>query len=320
MQFKPLGEMTLSLYNDITETIGKTPMIKLNRVAEGLPGTVYVKMESHNPLGSVKDRIGLAMINAAEAAGKITGDTAIIEPTSGNTGVALAFVCAAKGYKLTLCMPESMSLERRHLLKILGAELILTPAEKGMPGAVAKAEELCAENPNSFMPQQFNNEANPNVHASTTAEEIWLDTDGKIDAIVAGVGTGGTITGVARTIKERKPDFKAVAVEPKGSPVISGGSPGPHKLQGIGAGFIPNNLDTSLVDEVIQITEEQAGEMARRVAREEGLLVGISAGGNIHAALELAARPEMEGKIIVTIGCDTGERYLSTWLFEELRG
>jgi cysteine synthase A len=310
----------MPLYANIAETIGNTPMVKLNRVAKDLPATVWVKMESHNPLGSVKDRIGRAMIEAAEKAGQVTADTVIIEPTSGNTGIALAFVCAAKGYRLILCMPETMSLERRHLLKILGAELVLTPGEQGMPGAVAKAEQMLKEIPNAWMPQQFNNAANPEIHARTTAEEIWRDTEGKIDAIVAGVGTGGTITGVARVIKSRKPDFKAFAVEPKNSPVIAGGAPGKHKIQGIGAGFIPVNLDKSLIDGVIHAVEEDAGEMARRVAREEGMLVGISAGANIWAACELAKRPEMAGKHIVTIGCDTGERYLSTWLFQQYLG
>jgi cysteine synthase A len=307
----------MPLYQNIAETVGNTPMVRLNRVAKGLGATVWVKMESHNPLGSVKDRIGRAMIEAAEREGKIQPDTVIIEPTSGNTGIALAFVCAAKGYKLILCMPETMSLERRHLLKILGAELVLTPGEQGMPGAVAKAEQMVRETPNAWMPQQFKNPANPEIHALTTAEEIWSDTDGKIDAIVAGVGTGGTITGVARVIKSRQPGFKAFAVEPKSSPVIAGGAPGKHKIQGIGAGFVPDILDKTLLDGVIHVVEEDAGNMARRVAREEGILVGISAGANIWAACEVAKRPEMAGKNIVTIGCDTGERYLSTWLFQQ---
>lgn len=310
----------MSLYQNITEAIGNTPMVKLNRVTEGCGAEVYVKLESHNPLSSVKDRIGNAMITAGEEAGLIKEGTEIIEPTSGNTGIALAFVCAAKGYKLTLCMPESMSLERRHLLKILGADLVLTEAAKGMPGAIAKAEELHEANANSFMPQQFNNPANPSIHESTTAEEIWADTNGEIDAIVAGVGTGGTITGVARNIKGKKPEFQAFAVEPVGSPVISGGDPGPHKIQGIGAGFIPNNLDTELVDGVVKIDEVQAGAMAKELAAKEGIFVGISAAGNVHAAIEVAKRPEMAGKKIVTIGCDTGERYLSTWLYEDLKG
>lgn len=301
---------------DITETIFNTPLVRLNRVTQGIDATVLLKMESHNPLGSVKDRIGIAMIQAAEKSGKLKPGGQVIEPTSGNTGIALAFVCASRGYKLTLTMPESMSLERRHLLRILGSELVLTPAEKGMPGAVAKAEELMAANPDAYMPQQFRNDANPKIHRETTAEELWSDTDGSIDILVAGVGTGGTITGVKQALQERKPSFQAIAVEPKGSPVIAGGKPGPHKIQGIGAGFIPDVLDTDLIDDVVHITEDQAGAMSRQVAREEGILVGISAGGNIHAALEVARRPESQGKTIVTIGCDTGERYLSTWLFE----
>ncbi len=308
----------MNILNDITESIGNTPLVRLNRVVEG-EATILVKMESHNPLGSVKDRIGLAMINAAEQAGLIKDDTVIIEPTSGNTGIALAYVCAAKGYKLVLCMPESMSIERRQLLKILGADLILTPADKGMKGAVAKAEELLAETPNAFTPQQFANPANPDAHAASTAEEIWADTDGKVDCIVAGVGTGGTITGISRVLKQKNADFKSIAVEPKGSPVISGGEPGPHKIQGIGAGFIPDNLDTDLIDEVLTVTEEEAGAASRLVAQKEGLLLGISGGANIHAALQLAKRPEMAGKTIITVGCDTGERYLSTWLFEQYK-
>ncbi len=307
----------MPVYNNITETIGGTPLVRLNRLGEGLPGNVLLKMESHNPVGSVKDRIGRAMIEDAEKKGLITKDTVIIEPTSGNTGIALAFVCAAKGYRLILCMPESMSVERRHLLRIFGAELVLTPAEKGMSGAVAKATEMCEEIKNSFMPQQFKNPANPEIHRNTTAEEIWKDTDGKVDAIVAGVGTGGTITGVAQALKKKNPDFKAIAVEPLKSPVISGGKPGPHKIQGIGAGFIPDILATDLVDEVIKITEEDAGETARQLARKEGILCGISAGGNIFAALEYAKREENKGKNIVSVICDTGERYLSTWLFQE---
>jgi cysteine synthase A len=289
----------------------------LNRVTDGAKATVLVKMESHNPLGSVKDRIGVAMIEAAEKSGRLTPGASVIEPTSGNTGIALAFVCAAKGYKLTLTMPESMSLERRHLLRILGAELVLTPAEKGMPGAVARAEDLLAQRPGAYMPQQFKNPSNPEIHRVTTAEEIWRDTDGGVDIFVAGVGTGGTITGVAQAIKPRKSGFQAIAVEPKNSPVISGGEPGPHKIQGIGAGFIPDNLDAHLIDEIVHVVEDDAGAMARRAAREEGILVGISAGANIWAAVEVAKRPENEGKTIVTIGCDTGERYLTTWLFEE---
>ena len=307
----------MSVYSDITKTVGKTPLVMLNRITKDMPGNVAVKLESRNPLYSVKDRIGVAMIEAAEEKGLIKPNTKLIEPTSGNTGIALAFTAAAKGLDLVLTMPESMSLERRRLLKVLGAELVLTPAEKGMPGAIAKAEELVAETPDAVMLQQFENPANPEIHKLTTAEEIWEDTDGNIDIFVAGVGTGGTITGVATALKPRKPDLKAVAVEPISSPVISGGQPGPHKIQGIGAGFIPGNLDTELIDEVMQIDHEEAGEMARQLAREEGILCGISAGGNVYAAVEQAKRPENEGKLIVTIVCDTGERYLSTWLFEE---
>ncbi len=307
----------MNIAEDITQTVFNTPLVRLNRIARDCVGTVLLKMESHNPLGSVKDRIGVAMIDAAEKQGKLEPGGTIVEPTSGNTGIALSFVAAARGYRLMLTMPESMSFERRHLMRILGAELVLTPAGEGMPGAVARAEQLLAEIPGAFMPQQFLNEANAEIHRTTTAEEIWRDTDGKVDAIVSGVGTGGTITGVADVLKQRNPDFKAIAVEPEKSPVISGGRPGPHKIQGIGAGFIPGVLRTELIDEVILIKEEDAGETARRVAVEEGILVGISAGGNIWAALEVAKRPEYEGKTIVTIGCDTGERYLSTWLFEE---
>jgi cysteine synthase A len=307
----------MNIAEDITQTVFNTPLVRLNRIARDCVGTVLLKMESHNPLGSVKDRIGVAMIDAAEKQGKLEPGGTIVEPTSGNTGIALSFVAAARGYRLILTMPESMSFERRHLMRILGAELVLTPAGEGMPGAVARAEQLLAEIPGAFMPQQFLNEANAEIHRTTTAEEIWRDTDGKVDAIVSGVGTGGTITGVADVLKQRNPDFKAIAVEPEKSPVISGGRPGPHKVQGIGAGFIPGVLRTELIDEVILIKEEDAGETARRVAVEEGILVGISAGGNIWAAQEVAKRPEYEGKTIVTIGCDTGERYLSTWLFEE---
>lgn len=307
----------MPVYTDITKTVGNTPMVMLNRITDGMPGKVAVKMESRNPLYSVKDRIGVAMIEAAESKGLINAETKLIEPTSGNTGIALAFAAAAKGLNLVLTMPESMSLERRRLLKVLGAELVLTPAEKGMPGAIAAAEQLVEETPNAIMLQQFENPANPAIHKATTAEEIWEDTDGEIDIFVAGVGTGGTITGVASALKPRKESLKAVAVEPISSPVISGGQPGPHKIQGIGAGFIPGNLDTELVDEVMQIDHEQAGEMARMLAKEEGILCGISAGGNVYAAVEQAKRPENEGKLIVTVVCDTGERYLSTWLFEE---
>lgn len=306
----------MPILNNITEVICNTPLVRLNRMDTG-DAEVLVKMETQNPLSSVKDRIGLAMIEAAEKDGKINADTMIIEPTSGNTGIALAFVCAAKGYKLTLTMPESMSIERRMLLKALGAELVLTPADKGMPGAIARAEELFAENDNAFTPQQFNNPANPDIHYRTTAQEIWDDTDGKVDIVVAGVGTGGSITGIGTFMKEKNPDFKVIAVEPKKSPVISGGSPGPHKIQGIGAGFIPNNCNTDIIDEVVTIDDEAAGDTARKLARAEGILLGISGGGNVLAALEVARRPESAGKRIVTIGCDTGERYLSTWLWQD---
>jgi cysteine synthase A len=307
----------MPIYDNITQTVGRTPMVKLNRITEGLKATVAVKLESRNPLASVKDRIGVAMIEDAEKKGLITPGSTLIEPTSGNTGIALAFTAAAKGYKLVLTMPESMSIERRRLLQVLGAELVLTPAEKGMPGAIAAAEKLVQENPDAIMLQQFDNPANPAIHLATTAEEIWADTDGEIDIFVAGVGTGGTLTGVATALKQKKPEFKAIAVEPDKSPVISGGKPGPHKIQGIGAGFIPNNLKTELVDDIVLIDSEAAGAMARRLAKEEGILCGISAGGNVLAAVELAGRPENEGKLIVTVICDTGERYLSTWLFEE---
>jgi cysteine synthase A len=307
----------MKLYNNITETIGNTPLIKLNRVSKDCVATVAVKLESRNPVQSVKDRIGAAMIEAAERDGKLKPGYVVVEPTSGNTGIALAFVCAAKGYKLILTMPESMSMERRHLLRIFGAELVLTPPEKGMSGAIAKAEEIVSTMPNAFMPQQFKNPANPEIHRKTTAEELWNDTDGKIDILVAGVGTGGTITGCADVIKKRKPSFKAIAVEPLKSPVISGGKPGPHKIQGIGGGFIPDNLRVDLLDETIQIREEDAGDMARRLAREEGILCGISSGGNVWAAVEVAKRPENKGKLVVTIIADTGERYLSTWLFQD---
>ena len=310
----------MSVYQNIVDTVGNTPLVKLNRVTEGCVAEVYVKLESRNPLYSVKDRIGKAMIEAAEKEGLLKPGGTIIEPTSGNTGIALAFVAAAKGYRCVLCMPESMSLERRHLLKILGAELVLTPAEKGMPGAIAKAAELLEQTEGAFMPQQFNNDANPNIHYTTTGPEIWADTEGEVDVFVAGVGTGGTISGVGKFLKEKKASVQAVAVEPKGSPVLSGGSPGPHKIQGIGAGFVPKNYHGDVVDDVVHITEEEAGEMARRCAREEGILIGISAGGNVHAAIEYAKRPENAGKKIVTIGCDTGERYLSTWLFQQYIG
>jgi cysteine synthase A len=309
----------MNIYDDITKTVGHTPLIRLNKVARGLGATVAVKLESRNPLGSVKDRIGVAMIDAAERAGLIKPETVIIEPTSGNTGIALAFVSAARGYRLVLVMPETMSVERRKLFKILGAEVVLTPGEKGMRGAVEQAETLAKQTPNSFVPQQFKNVANPEAHRKSTAEEIWKDTDGKVDIMVAGVGTGGTITGVAEVIKARKPSFKAVAVEPVDSPVLSGGKPGPHKIQGIGAGFVPDVLRRDLLDEVMKIESAEAGEMARRLAKEEGILGGISSGANVAAALKLAARPENAGKLIVTVICDTGERYLSTWLFEDVK-
>ncbi len=303
--------------NDITELVGRTPLVKLDRVGRGLGATLVAKLESFNPCSSVKDRIGLAMIEAAEREKRIGKDTVIVEPTSGNTGIALAFVCAVKGYKLVLTMPDTMSVERQQLLKVFGAELILTPGAEGMKGAVSKAEQLAASDPKYFMPQQFQNPANPEVHRWTTAEEIWDDTDGLVDILVAGVGTGGTITGVSEVIKARKPEFKAVAVEPADSPVLSGGKPGPHKIQGIGAGFVPKVLRMNLVDEVLQVTHQDAGAMARRLAREEGILAGISCGAALWGAIEVAKRPENEGKLIVVVLPDTGERYLSTWLFEE---
>ncbi len=307
----------MKVFENVTQTVGKTPLVKLTRLADGLKADVLVKLESRNPLGSVKDRIGVAMIEAAEKSGELKADATIVEPTSGNTGIALAFTAAAKGYKLILTMPETMSMERRKLLAALGAELVLTPGSDGMPGAIRKAEELAGELPNAFMPQQFDNAANPEIHRKTTAVEIWDDTDGTVDVFVAGVGTGGTLSGVGSVLKERKPGVQIVAVEPTESPVISGGEPGPHKIQGIGAGFIPTNLDKNIVDDVVLLNAADAGETARRLAREEGILCGISAGGNVWAALELAKRPENAGKTIVTIVCDTGERYLSTWLFEQ---
>jgi cysteine synthase A len=315
----------MPIYNSILDTIGRTPLIKLNRLTEGLDATIALKAEFFNPLGSVKDRIGLAMIEAGEKAGKITKDTVIVEPTSGNTGIALAFVAAAKGYKLILTMPESMSLERRTLLALLGAKLVLTPAAEGMKGAISKAKAILEETPNAFIPQQFENPANPEIHRKTTAEEIWADTDGKIDILVSAVGTGGTITGVAEVIKERRPSFKAIAVEPKDSPVITQTlkgeplKPGPHKIQGTGAGFVPSNLHLKIVDEVVTVSNEDALVTARRLAKEEGILAGISTGANVFAAIQIAKRPENKGKLIVTIGCSTGERYLSTALAEEAR-
>jgi cysteine synthase A len=305
-------------YPDSAAAIGDTPMIRINRLVPDDHATVFAKCEFFQPLNSVKDRIGVAMIEAAERDGKINFDTHIIEPTSGNTGIALAFVCAAKGYRLTLTMPESMSVERRTLLRALGANLVLTPAADGMPGAVRHGEELVEQDDSAWMPQQFNNPANPAIHESTTGPEIWEDTGGNIDAIVAGVGTGGTITGVARFLKKRNPDFKAIAVEPNTSPVISGGKPGKHRIQGIGAGFIPNNLDTSIVDDVITVDDDDAFHWAQKLAKEEGIMAGISSGANMWAAAQVAARPEFKGKRIVTIMCSLGERYLSTPLFAGL--
>src|SRR5687768_10084250 len=319
MPRKPEGVV----YENITQTIAGTPLVRLNRVIPREQAIVLAKCEFFNPLASVKDRIGVAMIEAGEKAGKIDKDTVIVEPTSGNTGIALAFVCAAKGYKLILTMPESMSIERRRLLKALGAEVVLTPAAEGMRGSINKAEALLRDHKKSFMPMQFDNPANPEIHKTTTAEEIWADTEGKVDILVAGVGTGGTITGVAEVIKPRKSTFKSIAVEPVASPVISQTlkgepvKPGRHKVQGIGAGFVPSNLHTNIVDEVIQITDDEAFDWARRLAKEEGIFAGISSGGNMAAAAKVAARPENKGKMIVTVMCSFGERYLSTPLFED---
>ena len=320
LQYKTveIPKLTRGIAKDSSELIGNTPLVRLNRVTEGVKAEVVAKLESFNPLGSVKDRIGVAMIVDAEEKGLINKDTVIVEPTSGNTGIALAFVCAARGYRLILTMPDTMSLERRQLLSIFGAELVLTPGAEGMPGAVRKAEQLVAENTNYFMPQQFNNPANPEIHRLTTAEEIWRDTGGEVDILVSGVGTGGTITGLAEIIKKRKPEFKAIAVEPTDSPVLSGGKPGSHRIQGIGAGFIPQILRMDLVDEIIRVTNEDAGIMARRLAKEEGILAGISSGAATWAALEVAKRTENHGKLVIVVLPDTGERYLSTWLFQEL--
>jgi cysteine synthase A len=323
--------MTGRIYNNIVETVGSTPLVKLNRVTAGLPATILLKCEFFNPLGSVKDRIGMSMIEAAEKSGRINHETVLIEPTSGNTGIALAFVAAAKGYKLILTMPETMSLERRVLLAMLGAKLVLTPGTEGMKGAIARAEQLARETPNSWIPQQFENAANPEIHRKTTAEEIWKDTDGKVDILVAAVGTGGTITGCYEVIKPRKPSFQAIAVEPKDSPVISQTlagqplKPGPHKIQGTGAGFVPKNLHlkddkgNAQITECIQVTNEDSFAMARRLAKEEGILAGISSGANVWAAIEVAKRPENKGKMIVTVACSTGERYLSTALAAEAK-
>jgi len=314
-----IPELTRGIANDATELIGNTPLVRLNRVTEGANAEIVAKLESFNPLSSVKDRIGVALVEYGEEQGLINKDTVLVEPTSGNTGIALGFVAAAKGYRLILTMPDTMSIERRKLLALFGAEIVLTPGANGMPGAVAKAEELVESIPNAVMPQQFKNPANPKIHRETTAEEIWRDTDGKVDIVVAGVGTGGTITGIAEVLKERNPDFKAVAVEPATSPVLSGGKPGPHKIQGIGAGFVPEVFRSDLIDEIIQVKDEDAAHTLLRLAREEGILAGISSGAATYAAVELAKREENAGKRIVVILPDTGERYLSMeWVFEEL--
>ena len=313
-----IPKLTRGIAGDCLELIGNTPLVRLNRITEGAEAEVTAKLESFNPLGSVKDRIGMSMIIDGEAGGLINKDTVIVEPTSGNTGIALAFICAARGYKLILTMPDTMSLERRQLLSVFGAELVLTPGKEGMPGAIKKAEEIAAGKPNYFVPGQFRNPANPEIHRLTTAEEIWRDTGGRADILVAGVGTGGTITGIADALKHHKPEFKAIAVEPTGSPVLSEGKAGAHKIQGIGAGFVPDVLRTDLIDEILTVTNENAGLTARRLAREEGILAGISSGAATWAALEVARRVENRGKLIVVILPDTGERYLSTWLFQDL--
>ncbi|MCE5244547.1 MAG: cysteine synthase A [Syntrophobacteraceae bacterium] len=305
------------IFEDITKTVGNTPLVRLNRIARGAEAEVLAKLESFNPLSSVKDRIGVAMIDAAEAAGLLREGAVIVEPTSGNTGVGLAFVAAARGYRLILTMPDTMSVERRQLLSILGAEVVLTPGVDGMTGAVKKAEQLVREIPGAFMPQQFNNPANPEIHRRTTAEEIWNDTDGRVDIVVAGIGTGGTLTGIAEALKQRKKDLRAIGVEPDGSPVLSGGKPGAHKIQGIGAGFVPGVLNREILDEVVRVRDDDAGETSRRLAKSEGILVGISGGAACWAALEVARRKENRGRTIVVILPDTGERYLSTWLFKE---
>ena len=307
----------VKIYDDITKTIGRTPLVRINKLSIGSKATILAKLESFNPLSSVKDRIGVAMIEAAEKSGDLKKGSVIVEPTSGNTGIALAFVCAAKGYRLILTMPDTMSVERRQLLKILGAELVLTEGTKGMKGAVEKAEELTKSTANAFMPQQFNNPANPEIHRKTTAEEIWQDTDGKVDIFISGIGTGGTITGVGEVLKKKKPSVKIIGLEPKDSPILSGGKPGAHKIQGIGAGFVPQILNRGVIDEIMTVSNEDAGSIARRLAREEGMLVGISSGAAMWAALEIAKRKEAQDKTIVVLLPDTGERYLSTWLFQE---
>lgn len=307
----------MPIYDNVLATIGRTPLIKLNKLADGLDATIVVKLESRNPCGSIKDRIALAMIEAAEREGKLSPKSVIIEPTSGNTGIGLAFVCAAKGYRTVLTMPDSMSIERRNLLLMLGAESVLTPGSEGMPGAITRAEELVRDTPEAFMPQQFDNPTNPEIHRKTTAVEIWDDTAGRVDIFVAAVGTGGTITGVGEVLKERKPGARVIAVEPAASPVLSGGKAGPHRIQGTGAGFIPKVLNTKIYDEIIQVTNEDAADTAIALAQHEGILCGISAGANVWAALKVAKRPASKGKLIVTIICDTGERYLTVPIIEE---